>query len=66
MGESLIFQLKVNLKNPNIYEHQTFRTEKIGQMRLSEGYHKLVFLSGSNFKEGALLDLREIRLVQVE
>jgi peptidoglycan/xylan/chitin deacetylase (PgdA/CDA1 family) len=45
---------------------ETFKSKNIGQVDLPEGIQKMAFKPGSNFKEGALLDLREIRLVPVE
>lgn len=45
---------------------ETFRTEKIGSIRLTKGRHKVVFRPASSFeKGGALLDLREIKLVRI-
>lgn len=45
---------------------ETFKTGKIGSIRLQKGRHKVVFRPGSSFeKGGALLDLREIRLVWI-
>jgi len=43
----------------------TYRTEKIGRLRLSAGSHKVVFKAGSRTK-GSLLDLRTIKLVPVK
>lgn len=43
----------------------TFRTEKIGRVRLSPGRHEMVFKPGANTEEGALMDLREIKLIPV-
>jgi hypothetical protein len=43
----------------------TYRTEKIGRLRLPAGSHKVVFKPGSSTK-GSLLDLRTIRLVPVK
>jgi hypothetical protein len=45
---------------------ETFKTEKIGRVRLSPGRHKMVFKPNSSFEKGALLDLREVRLVPVK
>ncbi len=43
----------------------TYRTEKIGRLRLPAGSHKVVFKPGSS-KKGSLLDLRTIKLVPVK
>lgn len=45
---------------------ETFRTEKIGSLRLPEGRQTMVFKPDSDFKEGALLDLRAITLRPTE
>lgn len=46
---------------------ETFRTEKIGRIMLAKGKQRVVFRPGSVFGEGgALLDLREIKLVRVK
>lgn len=42
---------------------ETFRKKTVGHMQLSSGKQKLVFRPASQFKEGALLDLRGIELV---
>lgn len=44
----------------------TFRTEKIGQIKLKEGLNNLVFRSGNTKEQGAMLDLRKIVLVPVK
>jgi hypothetical protein len=41
----------------------TYRTEKIGTMHLSSGVQKMVFQSNSTSQKGAMLDLREVKLV---
>lgn len=42
----------------------TYRKEKIGEIRLPAGKHKLVFKPASGSAKGALLDLREVTLVR--
>lgn len=42
---------------------ETFRKKTIGQIQLTPGKQKVVFRPDAKFKEGALLDLREIKLV---
>ncbi len=42
---------------------ETFQHKSIGKVSLNPGYAKLVFKSAENFEQGALLDLKEIRLV---
>lgn len=44
----------------------TYRLEKIGRLSLPAGSHKVVFRPASASDKGALLDLREIRLVPVK
>jgi hypothetical protein len=41
----------------------TYRTEKIGTMHLNAGVQKMVFRSNSKSQKGAMLDLREMKLV---
>ncbi|WP_205164682.1 MULTISPECIES: neutral/alkaline non-lysosomal ceramidase N-terminal domain-containing protein [Arenibacter] len=45
---------------------ETFKSKKIGSVQLSAGRQLMVFKPDSKFKEGALLDLKEIRLVPKE
>ncbi|CAL1520346.1 hypothetical protein [Chitinophaga sp. MM2321] len=45
---------------------ETFTSKKVGIIRLSAGSQKVIFKAATAFKEGALLDLREIRLVPVK
>ena len=42
---------------------EDFKTVKIGQLKLRSGRQKMVFKPNSRFETGALLDLREIKLV---
>lgn len=42
---------------------ETFKTVKIGELQLKAGRQKVVFRPDSQFEKGALLDLREVRLV---
>lgn len=42
---------------------ETFREKKIGEINLTPGKHKIVFRAATPFKNGALLDLREVKLV---
>tara|TARA_R110002049_G_scaffold307038_1_gene506614 strand:- start:185731 stop:186318 length:588 start_codon:yes stop_codon:yes gene_type:complete len=42
---------------------ETFKSAKIGSIRLSKGKQMMTFKSDSAFSEGALLDLREVKLV---
>lgn len=42
---------------------ETFIAKKVGTIRLQAGRQKVIFKAGSAFTEGALLDLREIKLV---
>ncbi|MFK5974540.1 MAG: neutral/alkaline non-lysosomal ceramidase N-terminal domain-containing protein [Flavobacteriaceae bacterium] len=42
---------------------ETFKIIKIGRIHLSEGRQSIILKPDSEFKEGALLDLREVKLV---
>lgn len=42
---------------------EIFREKKIGELNLMPGKHKIVFRAATPFKNGALLDLREVKLV---
>ena len=44
---------------------ETFSIEKVGQIILPEGKQFLVFRSKTDFNEGALLDLRALKLIPV-
>lgn len=44
----------------------TYKTEKVGRIRLPAGRQKVVFRPGSESEKGALLDLREVKLVPVK
>lgn len=44
----------------------TYRTEKIGTVRLSAGTQKFVLKSNSKSEKGAMFDLREVKLVPVK
>jgi Carbohydrate binding module (family 6) len=44
---------------------ETFKTEKIGSIKLNSGNQRVVFKSNKSFsKDGALLDLRNLKLVK--
>ena len=43
---------------------ETFKSENIGVVNLEKGNQKIIFRSNADFKEGALLDLRQLRLVR--
>lgn len=42
---------------------ETFKNENIGKINLSAGRQKIIFRSKTKFEKGALLDLRQIKLV---
>jgi hypothetical protein len=44
----------------------TYRTEKIGSIRLDAGNQKIVFRPDIKSPKGALLDLRTLKLVKVK
>jgi peptidoglycan-N-acetylglucosamine deacetylase len=41
---------------------ETFKTKDVGNISLDQGKQKIVFRSNTRFKEGAILDLRELKL----
>jgi peptidoglycan-N-acetylglucosamine deacetylase len=41
---------------------ETFKTKDVGDISLEQGKQKIVFRSNTRFKEGAILDLRELKL----
>lgn len=43
---------------------ETYKSDKIGTVKLEKGNQKIIFRSNEDFKEGALLDLRQLRLVR--
>lgn len=43
---------------------ETFKSDNVGMVKLETGEQKIIFRSNSDFKEGALLDLRQLRLVR--
>ncbi len=45
---------------------EIFKTEKIGTLQLPAGRQKIVFKPAATFDKGALLDLREVKLVPVK
>jgi len=45
---------------------EIFKNENVGKIKLSEGYQKVVFRSKTKVEKGALLDLRQIKLVAVK
>lgn len=45
---------------------EKFKTEKIGTIRLVPGRQKIVFKPAGTFEKGALLDLREVKLVPLK
>lgn len=57
-------QLKKRVGKTGSWE--TFKKEKIGRIQLPAGQQKMVFKPNSKFDEGALLDLREVRLVPIK
>jgi len=45
---------------------ETFKNENVGTIKLSGGNQRIVFRSKTKFDKGALLDLRQIKLVPVK
>jgi neutral ceramidase len=43
---------------------EIFKTQNVGVVKLEKGDQKIIFRANSDFKEGALLDLRQLRLVR--
>lgn len=68
-GKPFVFETgdqQLNGKTGQTGSWFTFKTEKIGRIRLSSGHRKMVFKPGSKSEKGALLDLREVKLVPVK
>ena len=67
-GKPFVFKIgdqKLNGKIGKSGSWFTYKTEKIGRVKLSAGRHKMVFKPGSNSEKGALMDLREVKLIPV-
>ncbi len=45
---------------------EKFKTQKIGIIRLLAGRQKIVFKPNVTFEKGALLDLREVKLIPLK
>ena len=45
---------------------ETYKTENVGKIKLSEGVQKIIFRSKAKADTGALLDLRQIKLTAVK
>lgn len=45
---------------------ETYKNSNVGKIKLSGGNQKIVFRSNTKFSEGALLDLRQVKLVPVK
>jgi hypothetical protein len=45
---------------------ETYKKENVGKIKLSGGSQKIIFRSKTKFDKGALLDLRQIKLVAVK
>ncbi len=45
---------------------ETFKTLKIGKIKLESGLQKMTFRPNENFEKGALLDLRSLKLVLIK
>lgn len=45
---------------------ETFKNDNIGKMLLTQGRQKITFSSKTKFEKGALLDLRQIKLIVVK
>jgi hypothetical protein len=43
---------------------ETYKTENVGEVELEKGEQKIIFRSHADFKDGGLLDLRQLRLVR--
>ena len=44
---------------------ETYKLVKVGTIKLNKGIQKITFKSQTKFAKGAILDLREVRLSQV-
>ena len=45
---------------------ETFKKQNVGKIKLSGGNQKIIFRSKTKFDKGALLDLRQVKLVAVK
>lgn len=68
-GKPFVFKVgdqQLNGKVGRTGSWEKYKTKKIGHIQLSSGRQKMVFKPNSKFEKGALLDLRELKLVPVE
>lgn len=68
-GHEFVFHAngtKVDGKVQSTGSWETFKVQKIGSITLQEGMHKMSFGPKTKFKEGALMDFRELTLVPVD
>jgi hypothetical protein len=64
----ILFSSTANLKGivARSGSWETYKLVKVGSIKLSKGIQKITFKSHTKFAKGAILDLREIRLVKVK
>jgi hypothetical protein len=63
----ILFSSSANLKGivARSGSWETYKVVKVGVIKLNKGVQKITFKSQTKFAKGAILDLREIRLSQV-
>ena len=63
----ILFSSSANLKGivARSGSWETYKVVKVGTIKLNKGVQKITFKSQTKFAKGAILDLREIRLSQV-
>jgi hypothetical protein len=64
----ILFSSTANLKGivARSGSWETYKLVKVGSIKLSKGIQKITFKSHTKFAKGAILDLREIKLVKVK
>lgn len=68
-GKPFVFEVGIKQLSGKVEESgswESFKTKKIGRIELKPGLQKMKFRPNSNFEEGALMDLRLVKLVLVD
>ena len=68
-GKPFVFQAGIEKLTGKVKESgswESFKTEKIGRIKLKPGFQKMTFRPNSTFEKGALLDFRLVKLVLVK
>jgi len=63
----ILFSSSANLKGivARSGSWETYKLVKVGTIKLNKGIQKITFKSQTKFAKGAILDLREVRLIKV-